>query len=100
MQKPPGVGNPACVSTAKFAALGPTRSGSVALRSLSGRMNEDTLIFSNSSPNIFPPPLAGEGREGASGLLDRCGRPPPGALRAPTLPRKRERGEIISHDRR
>src|SRR5580692_9271653 len=59
MQKPPGVGNPACASFAKFAAFGPTRSGSVAARSLSGRMKVDTLIFSNSSPNSFLPRLRG-----------------------------------------
>ena len=28
--KPPGVGRPACISAARFAAFGPTRSGAVA----------------------------------------------------------------------
>src|SRR5579862_9757099 len=69
MQKPPGVGNPASPSLARFAALGPTRSGSVAARSLSGRMkrviqNSFGLLAAHSLS-----PRAGRGSgEGASPL--------------------------------
>jgi len=43
---------------------------------------------------IFPPPLAGEGREGGRGGNARAcvdALPPPAALRAAVLPRTRER---------
>src|ERR1700691_2328468 len=43
MQKPPGVGRPACASAARFAAFGPTRSAAVASALLSERMKEDAI---------------------------------------------------------
>src|SRR6478752_3201722 len=39
--KPPGVGNPACVSAARLAAFGPVSSGSVAAAAASGTTKSD-----------------------------------------------------------
>src|ERR1700761_6617353 len=45
MQKPPGVGKPACESRARFAAFGPTRSASEAAGSERERMNDAEFIY-------------------------------------------------------
>jgi DNA polymerase III alpha subunit len=54
---------------------------------------------SPSRPDAFPPPLAGEGREGAASTyaVPRSGPPPPPPPPLPTLPRKRGRGRKLCH---
>src|SRR5580704_7034084 len=87
MQKPTGVGNPACVSLARFAAFGPTWSGSVALRSLSGRIKR---AIRNSFGLVAAHSLSPEGRgwgEGArASQINLCFRTPSPSLASLTWP--------------
>src|ERR1700731_2678177 len=84
MQKPPGVGRPACVSLARFAAFGPTRSGSVALRSFSETTKR---AIRNSFGLVAAHSLSPEGRGWGGGAralrVDLCFRTPhPRSLRS------------------
>src|ERR1700683_5558586 len=47
MQKPPGVGSPACARRAKFAAFGPTRSELAAAGAERGKMNIGRVVIIN-----------------------------------------------------
>src|SRR5271166_6559056 len=87
MQKPPGVGNPARASVARFAAFGPTRDASVASWALNGTMNEEEII--NSQHALVSLPLKGGGK-GGDQFRKACVswklRPPPASLRSPPSP--------------
>src|SRR5579883_1171467 len=104
MQKPPGVGNPPAASLARFAAFGPTRSGSVAAGSARGTIKVKASIAEIrrllSSPRLRGrdrPKRAERARDGGRGHVTRSRRSyAPPARYARHLPRKRGR-KALAH---
>src|SRR5580658_4288209 len=95
MQKPPGVGKPACASRARFAAFGPTRSELAAAASLSGRMKGAIRVSFGSTVAHSLSPRADRGwGEGASLLGSESRQRPLTLVRFAHSTSPRTRGEV------